>query len=238
MDLKLRQAFSWGDEGKHFSTNVRCNGIFHWKWWSHLFFWSLTCVAPGHPGHEIPRTENRTENTENRTENTETEFFGTLFGSWFSGTEFTEVNSVLYLGEPNLPNLPKCDEFECSYIINSVILVYYILYIWYSTHIILWTCIFMYLTLLFSMKSFSNYVKISFWSCYYMSMGSVRYFSVNTETEPKIPKPNFLGTDFWKEPIGTYFVGNRIFIRTEVPNRTESKYRMPRVSPWNNIFSR
>jgi len=56
----------------------------------------------GHPGHQIPKTENRTEFTENRTEFTEnrTEFTETeKFGSLF-GTEFTEVYSVLYLGKP------------------------------------------------------------------------------------------------------------------------------------------
>jgi len=73
--------------------------------------------------HRKLRTKNRTKNTENRTESTETEFFGTLFGSWFLGIEFTKVNSILYLEEPNLLN---CAEFECSYIINSTILVDYI----------------------------------------------------------------------------------------------------------------
>ena len=45
-------------------------------------------------------------------------------------------------------------------------------------------------------------------------------FSVNTETEPKIPKPNFLGTDFWKEPMDTYFLRNQISIRTEALYRS------------------
>jgi hypothetical protein len=66
---------------------------------------SLLPAATSHnPGHEIPRTEYRTEFTENRTEFTETEKFGSLFGSEFSGTEFTEVNTET---EPNLPNLPN-----------------------------------------------------------------------------------------------------------------------------------
>jgi hypothetical protein len=80
-----------------------------------------------HPGHEIPNTEYRTESTENRTESTETEIFGTLFGSQFPGTEFTEVYSVLYLGLPNLPNLPKCVDFECCYVDDCTIVDYYIM---------------------------------------------------------------------------------------------------------------
>jgi hypothetical protein len=66
----------------------------------------------------------------------------------------------------------------------------------------------MYLALLFSMKSCPNYVKISFQTSYYMSMRSVRYFSVNTEnSETEFPKYHFLeGTDrylfsFLKETI-------------------------------------
>jgi hypothetical protein len=53
-----------------------------------------------------------------------------------------------------------------------------------------------------------------------MSLRSVRYFSVNTGTEPNLPKPNFLGTDFSKEPIGTCFRGTKF---TEEP-----KYRTDR----------
>jgi len=60
-----------------------------------------------------------------------------------------------------------------------------------------------------------------------MFMWSVRYFSVNTETEPKVPKPNFLGTDFWKEPIGTYFPRNQISVRTEVPNAQGEQEETP-----------
>jgi hypothetical protein len=80
-----------------------------------------------YPGHEIPKTEYRTESTENRTESTETEIFGTLFGSQFPGTEFTEVYSVLYLGLPNLPNLPKCVDCECCYVNDCTIVDYYIM---------------------------------------------------------------------------------------------------------------
>jgi hypothetical protein len=53
------------------------------------------------------RTEYRTEFIENRTEFTETEKFGSLFGSEFLGTEFTEVNTET---EPNLLNLPNLPE--------------------------------------------------------------------------------------------------------------------------------
>jgi hypothetical protein len=79
---------------------------------------------------------------------------------------------------------------------------------------------YVYLALLFSVKSFPNYIKINFWTRYYMFMWSVQYFSVNTETEPKVSKPNFLGTNFLKL-IGTYFSRNQIFMRTEVPNQNE-----------------
>ena len=72
------------------------------------------------------------KNTDNQIKNTKTKFFDTFF--------------VLNFQEPNLgklgtitqeSNLPKYAEFECSYIINSTILIYYIFYMWYSTHIIL-----------------------------------------------------------------------------------------------------
>jgi hypothetical protein len=52
------------------------------------------------PGHKIPRTETEPEKTENRTEKYRTEKIRFLFGSHFSGTEFTEVNSVFTLGLP------------------------------------------------------------------------------------------------------------------------------------------
>jgi hypothetical protein len=48
------------------------------------------------PGHEIPRTETEPKNTENRTEGIR--FF---FGSQFSRTERTELNSILGIGLPN-----------------------------------------------------------------------------------------------------------------------------------------
>jgi len=103
------------------------------------------------PGHKIPRTEPKITRTEPKVPKPN-------FSVPCSVPNFQEpeVNSVLYLGEPNIPNLPKYVEFECNYIINSTILVYYILYMWYYTHIILWTCICMYLTLLF----FKNYFQI------------------------------------------------------------------------------
>jgi hypothetical protein len=64
-------------------------------------------MASANPGHEIPRTEYRTKFTENRTEFTETEKFGSMFGSKFLGTEFTEVNTETEPILPNLPNLPE-----------------------------------------------------------------------------------------------------------------------------------
>jgi hypothetical protein len=104
-------------------------------------------------------------------------------------------------------------------------LLYYVFLV--LTLIVFWTFICIFLLHYYSQW---NHVKISFWTCYYMSLWSVRYCSVNTETEPKIPKPNFLGTDFWKETIGTYFPRNRISMGTEVPNRSVRYYRMPRLS--------
>jgi hypothetical protein len=112
-----------------------------------------------------------------------------------------------YLRKLNLPSYMKCAKFECCYIIDSTILVYYIMYLWYSTLIVMWTFICMYLTLLLCMKSCPNYVKISFWTCCYMSMRSIRYFSVNTETEPKIPKRFSSIPNFGRKLIGTYFRG-------------------------------
>ena len=50
------------------------------------------------PGHKKPKTENRTEITGTETEVTETENFGSMFGSRFSGTEISTVNSVPELG--------------------------------------------------------------------------------------------------------------------------------------------
>ena len=74
------------------------------------------------------------------------------------------------------------------------------------------------------MKLFANYVKISFWTCYYMFMWLVRYFSVNIETEPKVPKflrYRFLeATDrylFSEEP-NFYKKQNTESNRTKVPN--------------------
>jgi hypothetical protein len=61
----------------------------------------------------------------------------------FLGTEFTDM------GEPNLPKYIKCAEFKCCYIIDSTILVYYIMYLWYFTLIVLSTfiCIWHYYSL-------------------------------------------------------------------------------------------
>jgi hypothetical protein len=44
--------------------------------------------------------------------------------------------------------------------------------------------------------------------------------SVFTGTEPKEPIPNFFGTEFFWEPIGTEFLRNRIGMGTEEPNRS------------------
>ena len=65
---------------------------------------SIAELVLSHSGHDLPKIENRTEFTENRTEFTETEKFGSRFGSEISGTEFTEVFSVPYLGKPKVPN--------------------------------------------------------------------------------------------------------------------------------------
>jgi hypothetical protein len=94
-------------------------------------------------------------------------------------------------------------------------LLYYVFVV--LTLIVLWTFICIFILHYYSLW---NHVKISFWTCYHMSLWSVRYCLVNTETEPKVPKPNFLGIDFWKEPIGTYFPRNRIL--------WEPKYRTDR----------
>ena len=60
--------------------------------------------------------------------------------------------------------------------------------------------------------------------------------SVNTGTESKVPIPNFLGTEFLQEPIGTDLLRNRICMGTEELNRSVRYYRMPKVSdsrdPW------
>jgi hypothetical protein len=59
------------------------------------------------------------------------------------------------------------------------------------------------------------------------SLGSIRYRSVSTGTEPNLPILNTLGTEFIKEPIGTDFWGTEF---TRVPeNRTDrfGIYRMP-----------
>jgi hypothetical protein len=48
---------------------------------------------------------------------------------------------------------------------------------------------------------------------------SCSVISVSTGTEPKVPIPNLLGTEFFQEPIGTNFTRNRICIGTEEPNR-------------------
>jgi hypothetical protein len=44
--------------------------------------------------------------------------------------------------------------------------------------------------------------------------------SVNTGTEPNLPIPNLIGTEFSQEPIGTIFLRNRICLGTEEPNRS------------------
>jgi hypothetical protein len=90
------------------------------------------------PRHKIPRSENQTKNIENWTESTESKYRNWIFHYlvWLLilRNQICWGNSVLYLRELNLP---KYAEFECSYIINSTILIYYILYMWYSAHTIL-----------------------------------------------------------------------------------------------------
>jgi hypothetical protein len=54
--------------------------------------------------------------------------------------------------------------------------------------------------------------------------------SVRTETEPKEPKPNYLGSEISQEPIGSLFCWNRISGGTEESNQTEPKNRTPRAS--------
>ena len=72
-------------------------------------------------------------------------------------------------------------------------------------------------------------LKLVFEPAITSSLWSVQYSSVNTETEPNLPIPNFLGTKFLQEPIGTNFWGTEFAM---VPkNRTDrfGIYRMPRV---------
>jgi hypothetical protein len=103
-------------------------------------------------------------------------------------------------------NSPKCVEFECSYIIDNIVLVYSFMYLWYSIFIVLWSFICMYLTLLFSMKSCPNCVKLAFEldiACpcdQFVFLGKYRR-TENTETK-------FRRYRFWKESIGTYFLRN------------------------------
>jgi hypothetical protein len=114
-----------------------------------------------------PRTKNQTGNIELKVSKPN---FSVYYSVSILRNQIYFSKLVLYLRELNLS---KYADFEFSYIINSIILVYYIFYIWYSTHIILWTCICMYLALLFSIKSFPNYVKVSFRTCFYMFMWTI-----------------------------------------------------------------
>jgi hypothetical protein len=43
-------------------------------------------------------------------------------------------------------------------------------------------------------------------------------FSAITEIKPKESNPNLLGSTFSEEPIGPYFLDNRISVKTEEPN--------------------
>jgi hypothetical protein len=129
-----------------------------------------------------------------------------IFGSLPRFTEFTEFTEMCWFWVLLCWWLYYCR------------LLYYVIVVLYSYSLVdFYLCVFGTIILYGIMK---NYVKNGFWNCNYMSLWSVRYFSVNTGTEPNLPKPNFLGTDFSKEPIGTCFLRNRIYRGTEVPNRS------------------
>ena len=88
--------------------------------------------------------------------------------------------------------------------------------------------------LLFSMESCWICVKVGYWNLILHVIVVCSVLSVNTGTEPKVPIPNFLGTEFLQEPIGTDLLRNRICMGTEEPNRSVRYYRMPRVSGSSN----
>ena len=73
-------------------------------------------------------------------------------------------------------------------------------------------------------------VKVGYWNLILHVIVVCSVLSVNTGTEPKVPIPNFLGTEFLQEPIGTDLLRNRICMGTEEPNRSGRYYRMPRVN--------
>jgi hypothetical protein len=54
---------------------------------------------------------------------------------------------------------------------------------------------------------------------YFFKFLKISVPSVRTETEPKEPKPNYLGSKISQEPIGSLFHWNRISGGTERPNR-------------------
>ena len=162
------------------------------------------------PGQKIPRTEPKIPRTEPKYRNRIFRYpvrfliprnrnYRGKFGSLPRGTELPEMCWVWVL---------------LYYWLYYYRLLYYVFVV--LTLIVLWTFICIFILHYYSLW---NLVKISFWTCYYMSLWSIRYCLLNTETEPKVPKPNFFGTDFYKEPIGTYLSRNRISVETEVPNR-------------------
>jgi len=75
-------------------------------------------------------------------------------------------------------------------------------------------------------------VKVGYWNLILHVIVVCSVLSVNTGTEPKVPIPNFLGTEFLQEPIGTDLLRNRICMGTEEPNRSVPVryYRIPRVT--------
>jgi hypothetical protein len=83
-----------------------------------------------------------------------------------------------------------------------------------------------------------NYVKMAFEIAIICLCDQFGIFLVNTRTEPNLPKPNFLGTDFSKKPIGTCFRGIEFTeepkYRTDQFGNTEcpglAVYRLGRVS--------
>jgi hypothetical protein len=96
-------------------------------------------------------------------------------------------------------------------------LLYYVFLV--LTLIVLWTFICICILHYYSPW---NHVKNSFWTCYYMSLWSVRYCLVNTKTEPNSPILNFLGTQF--------FLGTGQYQFPEEPNL--HRYRRTERPGW------
>ena len=63
-------------------------------------------------------------------------------------------------------------------------------------------------------------LKLVFEPTIISSLWSIRYCSVNTETEPNLPIPNFLDTKFFFWTDQYQFLKNRICNGTEEPNRS------------------